>query len=392
MKLWSRGTLVLAGIACAWVSGSVVAERLAAQASAQAPAGATPRKPAGEFFKNVTTSSLKGLPVDDFVETMGVISSALGLDCADCHPGAGTDKADFVTDTAIKRNARRMIEMVARINVTNFGGAQRVTCWTCHHGRMIPATSIALEKWYEAPNSEVDDVVVEEPQPRFTATQILDRYIAALGGAQQLARLTSFIATGDSIGYGGSGGTGQFTIYAKAPNQRSTIIGFKDFPERGESVWSFDGVTGWMKEPRALLREWEQIGGDLDGARLEAQMSFPGQIKQVLTNWRAGGRRNIDDRDYFVVQGSGPRGLLGTFYFDQDTGLLARMIRLTPSPVGRIQIQTDYGDYRDVGGIKFPFEYKFVWLDGRYTAKIKDVRTNVPIDVTKFGEPAPNNK
>ena len=120
-----------------------------------------------------------------------------------------------------------------------------------------------------------------------------------------------------------------------------------------------------------MLADYELIGGELDGARLEAQMAFPGQIKQALSNWRVGLRRSIKGRDYFVVQGSGPRGLLATLYFDPDTGLLARMIRYGPSPVGRVPTQVDYSDYRDVGGIQFPFEYQFSWLDGRYTAKLK---------------------
>src|SRR5262249_689489 len=121
-----------------------------------------------------------------------------------------------------------------------------------------------------------------------------------------------------------------------------------------------------------------------DGARLEAQMAFPGQIKNVLNNWRVGGNRSVGDKDYQVVQGSGPRGYLATLYFDPQTGLLARMIRYGPSPVGRVPVQIDYSDYRDVNGIKFPFELKFSWLDGRYTAKLTDIKTNVALDAAKF--------
>ena len=49
--------------------------------------------------------------------------------------------------------------------------------------------------------------------------------------------------------------------------------------------------------------------------------------------------------------------------------------------------QIDYADYRDVAGMKFPFELKFSWLDGRYTAKIADIKVNVPIDEAMFGRP-----
>jgi hypothetical protein len=389
MKLWLR--LTVAGALAVSLSGGFgFAFRAVAQgrgAAPSAPAQATVKK-AGEVFKNVTTSTLKELTPDDFIAAMGVMTAALGYDCADCHVGAGSDKADFVIDTIPqKRTARRMVEMVAAINRTNFAGVQRVTCWTCHHGQEIPTTTIALDNLYAPPNMEDPDVVLPGVG-QSSADQILDKYIQAVGGAQRLAGLTSFVATGVSLGYGGFGGDGEFTIYAKAPNQRTTLISFKQHPERGDSVWAFDGRTGWIKTPRGLLSDYELIGEELDGARLEAQMAFPGQIKQSLNNWRVGLRRAIEGKDYLIVQGSGPRGLLATLYFDSDTGLLRRMVRYGPSPVGRVPTQIDYTDYRDVGGIKFPFEYQFSWLDGRYTAKIKDIRTNVQIDAARFGRPA----
>src|SRR5260370_5874033 len=110
---------ILAGVALSVVglSGIALVQRAAAQAT-QAAAAKAPV--AGEMFKNVNTSTLKGLVVDDFLGAMGAISADLGLDCADCHPGAGSDKVDWVFDTPRKKTARKMIEMVAVINKTNF--------------------------------------------------------------------------------------------------------------------------------------------------------------------------------------------------------------------------------------------------------------------------------
>jgi photosynthetic reaction center cytochrome c subunit len=380
MKMW-QSVAVASGIVVLWLSGLA----LAARPSPQGQAAASGRT-AGQVFKNVTTAGLKDLGVDDFIASMGVISADLGLDCADCHPNAGTDKADFVVDNPRKNTARRMVDMVTAINRTNFNGQQRVTCWTCHHGRITPATTIGLDAWYDAPNLENDDTV-RQAEGLPTADQILDKYIQALGGAARLAAITSFAATGSAIGYGELGGNAEFRIFAKAPNQRTTVITYTDHPERGISTWIFDGRTGWIKTPRGLLGEYELSGGELDGARLEAQLSFPGQIKQSLTGWRGAARQSIGDRDFLVVQGSGPRGFLATLYFDPQSGLLARVVRYTPSPIGRIPTQIDYADYRDVGGVTFPFEYKFTWLDGRYTAKLTDIKVNVPIDESTFGRP-----
>jgi len=377
MKFWSRRlALAAAGIT---VGGLTLASQAVAQ---EKP------KTAGEVFKNVTTSTLKGITVDEFMGSMGVMAAALGWDCSDCHTGAGTDKVVWESDTPRKVLARKMTEMVAVINKSNFGGAQMVTCWTCHHGRDIPATTIALDHLYEAPNDEKDDVIAPDPQPPVSATAIVDKYIAAVGGAQKLAGLTSFIATGTQEGYVDVKGGGVFQIFAKAPDQRTVQIRFPDAPDRGDQTRAFNGKIGWVTTPRALLGEYEVTGTELDGQKLDAELSFPGQIKQVLTDLKVGYSDSINGKEVQVVQGRGPRNLLATLYFDKQTGLLVRLLRYGRSPIGRVPTQVDYSDYRDVNGVKFPFKYKFSWLDGRDSFTLTKVETNVPVDEAKFGKPS----
>lgn len=384
MKLRSRPLILAAGgMAVVWLAGVAIVDRAAAQ---QPHVAVGKSQIAGEVFKNVTTSTLKGLTVDDFLAAMGVISADLGLDCADCHPGAGSDKVDWVIDPPRKKTARKMVEMVAAINRTNFNGAPMVTCFTCHHGRLQPSTTIQLDRLYGPPNEETDDIVAPGAgQP--AATQILDKYIQAVGGAQKLADLKSYVATGTSLGYGGLGGGGSFQILAKAPDHRAVIIEFKDHPERGDSTRAYNGREAWIKSPRSLLGEYQLTGNELEGAKLDAILSFPGQIKQALMNWRVGNPDSLDGKEVNVLQGRGPKGLLATLYFDAKTNLLLRVVRYSQTPVGRVPTQADYSDYRDVNGIKFPFEYKFSWLDGRDSFKLNDVRTNVAIDDSKFAKP-----
>src|SRR5262249_19390419 len=157
--------------------------------------------------------------------------------------------------------------------------------------------------------------------------QILNKYIQALGGEQRLAGLTSFVATGTSAGYGGLGGTGVVQLFAKAPNQRNLLISFKDHPERGENNWVYNGQTGWIKSPRALLGEYEVTGSELDGLKLDAELAFPARIKQVLTNLHAGSPDTINDREVDVLQGTGPGSVLVTLYFDKESSLLTRIVR-----------------------------------------------------------------
>jgi hypothetical protein len=94
-----------------------------------------------------------------------------------------------------------------------------------------------------------------------------------------------------------------------------------------------------------------------------------------------------------VVQGTGSGGALVTLSFDAESGLLLRQVRYVPSPVGRLPTQVDYADYREVAGVKLPFQWTVTWLDGKETVELKDVRPNVALDAGRFAPPpAPRNR
>lgn len=376
-RSWVYGATALATILIVGVaqSGAIV--------QGQAPQASGPPT-TDTTFKNV--QALKGLSVDDFMLTMGIMSAAVGSDCVGCHPSAGTDNVDWGLDTPRKRTARRMVQMVQAINRDSFGGRQVVTCWTCHRGRDKPVTTPTLDMVYGEPAMEFDDVLTPGRNVP-AADAVLDKYMRAIGGAANVGRVTSFVATGKSIGYRGFGGGGTVEVSAQAPDKRATYIAFPEYPDRGVSVRTYDGRTGWIATPLAVVPKYELGGSERDGARLDAMLAFPSQIKTALSNLRVATPTTIEDKDVTVLQGDGPNGTLATLYFDDASGLLVRMVRHGRSPIGRVPTQVDYTDYRDVGGIKFPFHWTFAWLDGRDTFEFSDVKLNVPVDAAKFGQP-----
>ena len=127
----------------------------------------------------------------------------------------------------------------------------------------------------------------------------------------------------------------------------------------------------------------------LAGAKVEAELSFPAQVKQALSDWRVGSPITIDDREVQVVQGRTGAGRPPVkLYFAADSGLLVRLVRYTDTPVGRIPTQIDYADYRDVSGIKMAFKWTTTWTDGRSVTELSSVQANVPIDAATFAQPA----
>lgn len=354
-------------------------------AGAQAPATRPPM--AEEVFKNVQV--LKGIPVDQFMGTMGFFSSALGLNCTDCHTyDSGGDWAKYADDTPLKRTARRMVTMMQKINADNFGGRQMVTCNTCHRGVTNPNVMPSINQLYGTPPpEEPGDPITQAPgQP--SPDSVIDKYIAAVGGAEKAAAFTSFTGTGTYRGYDDS----------EASPMEIAVTSMGQFfsaahPASGEHTTSFDGRAAWYAAP-ATDRPFPLIaltGQEMDGIKLQAQLFFPAQIKAALRNWRSGFGTEIDDRRVNVIQGNmGTAGSIATLCFDAQTGLLVRMIRYGPSPVGRIVTRVDYEDYREAGnsGVKIPFKWTMSWLDGRNVMTLNTVQPNARIDAAKFAKPA----
>jgi photosynthetic reaction center cytochrome c subunit len=350
-------------------------------AFAQTPAATKPQM-AEQVFKNIQV--LKGIPVDEFMGTMGLFSAALTVCCGDCHTGAGTSNPKWEDDPPRKLMARRMIQMVNTINKDSFGGRQVVTCWTCHRGTPNPAVTPSIDAIYGEPVIVPPDIAIPASANAGAPTvdQVLDKYIQALGGTDLLSKLTSFTAKGTSKLFG-EDRTDPVEIYAKAPNQFATIIHQRE----GDLARTFDGRDAWVMLPLTVTPEYPLTAGALEAAKLDAELVFPARIKQFFSTWRVGFPTSLDGRDVNVLQATGAGRFIATFYFDKQSGLLIRVIHYAPSAVGRVPTQMDYSDYRPVAGVMLPFKLTYGWVSGREEYTLTDVQPNVSIDAAKFGKP-----
>ncbi len=348
--------------------------------SGQLPA--PPAAPTSDsVFKNVQV--LKGIPVDEFMDAMGMFAAALGYDCASCHSDAiHTDRGAFAVSTPAIQRARGMIAMMNAINRTYFGGQPRVSCFTCHHGQNSPERVPNLALQYAELITDPNAMTLL-PSRRTTAEQVFDKYMQALGGADRVATLTSFVAKGTYSGFNTGGGEVPVEIQAKAPDQLTQIIRMPD----GEGVRTYDGRSGWAAESWRPMPLMPLTGGNLEGMRIDALVAFPARIPKAFSTWQVGSAR-IDDRPVQVLQGSETGRLPVNLYFD-ESGLLVRLVRWNSTVVGTVPTQIDYADYREVAGVKLPFRTVVTWTDGQNTIALQEVRPNAAIDAARFARPAP---
>jgi hypothetical protein len=75
-------------------------------------------------------------------------------------------------------------------------------------------------------------------------------------------------------------------------------------------------------------------------------------------------------------------------YFERQSGYLIRMVRYADTALGLLPTEIDYADYRNSGGGKVPFLWTIARPSGRFTIQIDHADANVPIDASKFAQPA----
>ena len=335
-----------------------------------------------DVFKSVTV--LRDIPIDTFFDAMGMFANAMGNDCTFCHvPTAALDRKNFAQVTPRMERARGMIAMMQTINKNYFGGAPRVTCFTCHHGNQSPRSDPNLALQYSTPDEDPNarDFTTD---PTLSAEKIFDKYLQAVGGADRLAKLTSFSAKGTYAGFDTLFEKVPVDILAKAPNQYSTVVHMSN----GNSVRTFSAGSGWMAGPDTPIPLVTLTSGNLDRARLEALVAFPAGIRQAYPHWRVG-RAVLNDQEVMVVQGiDDDRQPIANLYF-AESGLLVRLVRWTLTPVGFVPTQIDYSDFRDVAGVKVPFHRTVSQTYMQMNVELSDVQPNVALDAAKFARPAP---
>ena len=329
-----------------------------------APISATP-KTASQQFKNMQI--LKDVPADQIIPAMQFITASLGVDCEYCHVEHAFDK----DDKKPKVTARKMMEMMITINQENFEGHRDVTCYTCHQGGAKPVSiPVISAKEKSAETMEGGSITASgNPAPE----SLLDKYLAAVGGADALKKVTSRVAKGTVTAFGDQHMA--VDLFAKAPDKRVSVMHMKE----GESVTAYNGKVGWLSVPgRVHIMSLQESFG----ARMDADLAFAANVKSLYAKWETLPGEKIDGHDTWLVighkEGSPPLKL----FFDQKSDLLLRLIRYIDSPLGYNPTQIDYADYRAVDGVKTPYQ----WTVAR-PGQLEQLRQNVPVDDAKFVPP-----
>ncbi len=190
------------------------------------------------------------------------------MECEFCH----VEHKFEADDKPAKATARKMIAMTLAINKESFNARKEVTCFTCHRGGHDPVgTPPVLTSDVEPEHAEAAPASAAGAAP--TADQILEKYIAAVGGADALHKVTSRISKGN-ISAGGH--DMPIEVFAKAPDKRMSVT----HSPNGDSITAFDGQGGGLGGGTGHPAR-DMSGQESEAARLDADFYFATHIKEI---------------------------------------------------------------------------------------------------------------
>jgi photosynthetic reaction center cytochrome c subunit len=342
----------------------------------QAGIAAGPKK-AEEQFKNIQV--LKGIPAEQLVPSMMFITASLGVQCDFCHVQNAFEK----DDKKPKQTARKMMEMMFAINKDNFEGHRAVTCNSCHRGSTKPLAIPAVMTAEPTEPMPGPKPAAEKESSGPTADQLLAKYVQVAGGAAAIDKVTTRVMKG-TIDFGGK--SLPIDIYSKDPDKRISFTHMAD----GDSVTAFNGHEGWLGAPGRPIHGMQ--GSELDAASIDADLHLATHLKPMFSEMQLRGTEKVGDREAYVVVGQREGKPPIELYFDEQSGLLLRLVRFGDTALGLLPTQIDYEDYRDTNGVKIPYRWTLARPSGRFTIQVTEVKENVPVDDAKFVKPAEEQK
>jgi photosynthetic reaction center cytochrome c subunit len=335
-------------------------------------ASAEPNKTAEQQFKNIQV--LKDIPADQLIPTMQFISASLGVQCDFCH----VDREMQKDDKKEKQTARKMIAMELAINKGHFNNEIDVTCYTCHRGSPHPVGTPILGAEALKTALPAHEETAEDHPNLPSADQLLEKYLTAVGGANGLLKIKSRVQKG-TIDVAGT--KFPIDVYSEAPDKRVSVSHFQS----GSSITAFNGQAGWLTIPNGVHL---MTGPEREAARIDAQLYLPLHLKDMYQEFKVRPGEEIGGHATYLLMAKQTDRPTLSLYFDQQSGLLLRQLRLTETPLGRNPTQVDYADYRETDGVKIPYRWTLTRPNGSFTINVDQVQDNVPIDPELFEAPS----
>ncbi len=250
--------------------------------------------------------------------------------------------------------------------------------------------------------------ILSPAQQPLTASEIINKHLAAVGGKEALAKVKTRVAIGTVKKE--SEAAAELAIFSELPNRVSANYRF----EKYDWKLRYDGTRAIFFPP--ISRKLYVITDKYNEMMASGLMFNNVAVSNVLTEgeangvkFEAKGTKKLHGRPALVVEVKRPKTEVMRLYFDAENFMWVRtdygkvtiskqmgtftndVVSHAEDEVG-IDFYVETSDFRDVGGIKLPFKFEQVVtypilqqkIVGTITGTIKSYAQNVPIEAQSF--------
>lgn len=212
-----------------------------------------------------------------------------------------------------------------------------------------------------------------------TASAVIGQYLKAIGGEQSVKgiRQVTTLATGK--------------VEAMGQKVELTMKSMQIAPDwlcqemkMGDRVLSkqvYNGTEGWVD---AMGGSSEIKDADLAKMR-ENSILFP-ELLYFTDGFKTTleGLEPVDGRNAYRMKVMYPSGSVDIEYYDVESGLKVRKISSSEAQGQTMETVSDYGDYRETGGVRFPYSMKQQVAGQLIEIKVDQIDTATKIDPAVF--------
>ncbi|WP_417431858.1 M16 family metallopeptidase [Halpernia sp.] len=213
-------------------------------------------------------------------------------------------------------------------------------------------------KYFDANANPTAKPEVKKVDSKVTLATVGDNYLAAIGGKDKAAKITSVM----------------FNATTKLQGMELNI---KNIQEKGGKnnlevsmggnvvqKITFDGTKGYIM----AMGNKQDMPAEMVTSYAKQKEIFPELTFANSKDYTLGGIEKVNGEDSYVVNGPNV-----TYYYDVKTGLKNEEIKKTEMKGQKMETPTFYSNYKDVDGVKFPF-----------TMKINQMGQDMQLDVTSY--------
>jgi len=187
--------------------------------------------------------------------------------------------------------------------------------------------------------------IVSTPARAQDAEKIIDQYIKAQGGAKLLSKVQTLTIEG-AITNATDGKSGTYTVDTKLPNRYYSELVVGDH----NVIEAYNGKSAWHQTATGEITTLVGV----EGAQLEAAGQYYNSRLVNAKKNKLGvafiGHAQVRGKDALQIEITTPAGLKREVFFDPQTHLILK----ESAPIGGIEEQFLYDDYRPVNGLKLP--------------------------------------